>query len=91
MSLPDPSTVIEQLRRRNPTADPLRYLPDVHPVKIPRHVAIIINPNSADLSTANERRLQRIVIHEAPKVLLTKGSLLPPCTEATQQTGYPNR
>jgi AcrR family transcriptional regulator len=45
-------------------------------------LAIIINPNSADLSTANERRLQRIVIHEAPKVLLTKA------VDNDHQTGY---
>jgi undecaprenyl diphosphate synthase len=45
MSLPDPSTVLEQLRRRNPTADPQRFLPDIHPVKIPRHVAIIMDGN----------------------------------------------
>jgi undecaprenyl diphosphate synthase len=32
-------------RRRFPAADPLRYLPDVHPARIPRHVAIIMDGN----------------------------------------------
>ncbi|RMH12167.1 MAG: isoprenyl transferase, partial [Planctomycetota bacterium] len=33
------------MRRVNPDADPLRYLPDVHPERIPRHVAIIMDGN----------------------------------------------
>jgi len=37
--------VIERMRRVNPDADPLRYLPDVHPERIPRHVAIIMDGN----------------------------------------------
>ena len=45
-------------------------------------LSIISNPNAADLSTANEHRLQRIVIHEAPKVLLTKA------VDNDHQTGY---
>ncbi len=37
--------IVAQLRARNPKADPLTHLPDVHPLKIPRHVAIIMDGN----------------------------------------------
>ncbi len=33
------------MRARNPDADPLGLLPDVHPSRIPRHVAIIMDGN----------------------------------------------
>ncbi|MEM7754625.1 MAG: isoprenyl transferase [Planctomycetota bacterium] len=36
---------VERLRASVPGADPLRYLPDVHPGRIPRHVAIIMDGN----------------------------------------------
>jgi undecaprenyl diphosphate synthase len=36
---------VERMRRVNPEADPTRLLPDVDPVRIPRHVAIIMDGN----------------------------------------------
>lgn len=36
---------IAAMRARNPDADPQRCLPDVHPARIPRHVAIIMDGN----------------------------------------------
>ena len=45
MTLPDPQSVVATLRLRNPKADPLRFLPDVHPGKLPRHIAIIMDGN----------------------------------------------
>lgn len=36
---------IDAIRRRNPDADPVGLLPDVHPARIPRHVAIIMDGN----------------------------------------------
>ncbi|MEX2219782.1 MAG: polyprenyl diphosphate synthase [Phycisphaerales bacterium] len=43
----DPAALlaVERLRRRNPKADPLGILPDVHPARIPRHIAIIMDGN----------------------------------------------
>jgi undecaprenyl diphosphate synthase len=43
----DPSAIraVERLRRRNPKADPMGRLPDVHPERIPRHIAIIMDGN----------------------------------------------
>lgn len=43
----DPSVAgaLEELRRRNPKADPLSRLPDVHPARIPRHIAVIMDGN----------------------------------------------
>ena len=40
-----PSGFLEKLRARFPKADPLERLPDVHPERIPRHVAIIMDGN----------------------------------------------
>ncbi len=37
--------VVERMRRRSPKADPLGRLPDVHPERIPRHIAIIMDGN----------------------------------------------
>jgi undecaprenyl diphosphate synthase len=37
--------IVERMRRINPHADPLRVLPDVHPARIPRHVAVIMDGN----------------------------------------------
>ena len=37
--------VAAAMRERNPSADPLGRLPDVHPARIPRHVAIIMDGN----------------------------------------------
>src|SRR5207248_2290245 len=33
------------MRRRSPRADPLAILPDIHPARIPRHIAIIMDGN----------------------------------------------
>jgi undecaprenyl diphosphate synthase len=43
----DPSAIaaVERLRRRAPKADPMGRLPDVHPERIPRHIAIIMDGN----------------------------------------------
>jgi undecaprenyl diphosphate synthase len=43
----DPSALaaLARLRVRNPEADPLSHLPDVHPARIPRHIAIIMDGN----------------------------------------------
>jgi undecaprenyl diphosphate synthase len=45
--LSDPSAVaaVARLKARNPEADPLGLLPDVHPARIPRHIAIIMDGN----------------------------------------------
>jgi undecaprenyl diphosphate synthase len=37
--------IVGRMRRRNPKADPLTHLPDVHPSRIPRHIAIIMDGN----------------------------------------------
>jgi undecaprenyl diphosphate synthase len=37
--------LVESMRLRNPNADPLGRLPDVHPSRIPRHIAIIMDGN----------------------------------------------
>jgi undecaprenyl diphosphate synthase len=43
----DPSALaaVARIRRANPKADPLGRLPDVHPERIPRHIAIIMDGN----------------------------------------------
>lgn len=50
------------MRARNPHADPLKHLPDVHPGKIPRHVAIIMDGNGR---WANQRGLPRVMGHRS--------------------------
>lgn len=37
--------VVERMRRRSAKADPMGILPDVHPARIPRHIAIIMDGN----------------------------------------------
>ncbi|MFM9995027.1 MAG: isoprenyl transferase [Phycisphaerales bacterium] len=37
--------VVARMRAHNPKADPLGRLPDVHPSRIPRHIAIIMDGN----------------------------------------------
>ena len=37
--------IVRRMRRVCPKADPLGILPDVHPAKIPRHIAIIMDGN----------------------------------------------
>ncbi len=43
----DPAALaaVARLRRANPKADPMARLPDVHPERIPRHIAIIMDGN----------------------------------------------
>ena len=43
----DPTAIaaVERMRRVTPKADPLSILPDVHPARIPRHIAIIMDGN----------------------------------------------
>jgi undecaprenyl diphosphate synthase len=58
----DPAAIaaIDAIRRRNPKADPLARLPDVHPARIPRHIAIIMDGNGR---WAQERGHPRIFGH----------------------------
>ena len=58
----DPSAleVVERMRRRTPEADPLAILPDVHPARIPRHVAIIMDGNGR---WAEQRGFPRVFGH----------------------------
>jgi undecaprenyl diphosphate synthase len=60
----DPAAVevAAAMRRRNPKADPLKYIPDVHPSRIPRHVAIIMDGNGR---WATQRGLPRMLGHRA--------------------------
>jgi len=37
--------IVESMRRRSPNADPIGRLADVHPGRIPRHIAIIMDGN----------------------------------------------
>ncbi len=52
--------VIERMRRRTPEADPLAALPDVHPERIPRHIAIIMDGNGR---WAEQRGFPRVFGH----------------------------
>jgi undecaprenyl diphosphate synthase len=52
--------VVERMRRRSPKADPLAVLPDVHPGRIPRHIAIIMDGNGR---WAKDRGFPRIFGH----------------------------
>lgn len=54
------SAVIERMRKICPKADPLGRLPDVHPGRIPRHIAIIMDGNGR---WAQERGFPRIFGH----------------------------
>lgn len=56
----DALRIAELMRARNPEADPLRYLPDVHPSRIPRHIAIIMDGNGR---WAKQRGFPRIFGH----------------------------
>lgn len=42
---PQAQAIVRRMRERNPLANPLEILPDVHPARIPRHVAIIMDGN----------------------------------------------
>jgi undecaprenyl diphosphate synthase len=50
------------MQAKNPKADPLRHLPDVHPSRIPRHIAVIMDGNGR---WAQERGFARQVGHRA--------------------------
>lgn len=52
--------VVARMRALNPKADPLAVLPDVHPSRVPRHIAIIMDGNGR---WAAQRGLARIVGH----------------------------
>jgi undecaprenyl diphosphate synthase len=52
--------IVEQMRRRSAKADPLAILPDVHPSRIPRHIAIIMDGNGR---WAQDRGFPRMVGH----------------------------
>ena len=43
----DPAAIaaVKRMKVFSPKADPMRQLPDVHPAKIPRHIAIIMDGN----------------------------------------------
>lgn len=52
--------VIAAMRRRSPEADPVARLPDVHPGRIPRHIAIIMDGNGR---WAEQRGFPRVFGH----------------------------
>jgi len=52
--------VVERMRRVSPDADPLQRLPGIHPERIPRHVAIIMDGNGR---WATEKGFPRIFGH----------------------------
>jgi undecaprenyl diphosphate synthase len=52
--------IVERMKRRTAKADPLNILPDVHPERIPRHIAIIMDGNGR---WAQERGFPRIFGH----------------------------
>lgn len=57
---PEAQAVVARMRARSPHADPLHHLPDVHPARIPRHIAIIMDGNGR---WAAERGFPRIFGH----------------------------
>jgi undecaprenyl diphosphate synthase len=60
----DPAALarVTAMRAHAPLADPLRYLPDIHPCKLPRHVAIIMDGNGR---WATSRGLPRELGHRS--------------------------
>ena len=54
--------ILTAMRARNPKSDPAAHIPDVHPAKIPRHIAIIMDGNGR---WANARSLPRALGHRA--------------------------
>jgi undecaprenyl diphosphate synthase len=57
------------LRERAPLADPLRYLPDVHPCKVPGHIAIIMDGNGR---WATQRGMPREFGHKAGAIAVRR-------------------
>lgn len=53
---------VERIRLRNAKADPVAILPDVHPARLPRHIAIIMDGNGR---WARARGLPRSAGHHA--------------------------
>ena len=58
----DARAAIAALQGRNPLANPLSVLPDVHPAKIPAHIAIIMDGNGR---WANQQGFPRELGHRA--------------------------
>ena len=58
----DPSAIaaLAAIKARNPKAEPERLIPDVHPARIPRHIAIIMDGNGR---WAKQRGFPRIFGH----------------------------
>lgn len=56
------TAILAAMKARNPKADPLGRIPDVHPLKIPRHIAIIMDGNGR---WATARNLPRMLGHRA--------------------------
>lgn len=59
---PEAMAAVERMRVGNPKADPLGRLPDVHPTRIPRHIAIIMDGNGR---WAEARGFPRMMGHRA--------------------------
>lgn len=59
---PEALEIVARMRARNPAADPLARLPDVHPSRIPRHIAIIMDGNGR---WAQDRGFPRIFGHRS--------------------------
>ncbi len=73
----DAPAVLARIRQRSPKADPLSLLPDVHPARLPRHIAIIMDGNGR---WARARGLPRSAGHAAGaesvrRVIETAGKL----------------
>ncbi len=57
---PQARSIVDRMRQRSSKADPLSRLPDVHPSRIPRHIAIIMDGNGR---WAQQRGFPRIFGH----------------------------
>ncbi len=57
---PEAVAALARMRRVNPNADPGKYLPDVNPARIPRHIAVIMDGNGR---WAEQRGFPRIFGH----------------------------
>ena len=73
----DAAAILARIRRRSPKADPQSLLPDVHPARLPRHIAIIMDGNGR---WARSRGMPRSAGHAAGaesvrRVIETAGKL----------------